>query len=648
MPDSPKHPITDEKLARMPAAPGVYLMKDAKGAVIYVGKAVNLRSRVRSYFSGSDERPTVPFLVARIRDIECIITSTESEAFLLENTLIKKYKPRYNLQMVSDITYLSFRIDLKQDFPRIDIVRQRRKDGAVYLGPYASGKAARATLKWLHRIFPLRQCSDVVMRNRTRPCILYDMKRCCGPCCLPVTREDYARLIEGAIALLAGKSEEAIAMLTQEMQEHSQRMEYEQAAAIRDTLAAIQSTVEQQRVALTPGYNADVIAHHAEHGRLCFAVLSYHNGFLNDTRFFNERDNGLPMDEIYSAFLGLFYEDGAAIPPEILTDVEPSDAAMAQAYLEELRGGACHLRQPQRGEGVRMIEIARGNAREHLQRSLSKEEAAREALEDLQRKLRLARAPDRIECYDISTLQGQASVASRVSFLDGAPDKSQYRKYHIKSVVGTDDFAAMHEVLTRRFQRLIEENELPPDLVIIDGGIGQLNVAVAVLDELGVKGVSLTGLAKSRWKEAGDARHRQELLEQGAEEEKEEAEEEGGGRLHTAERLFLPGRKNPIVLKRNHPALYLVQRIRDEAHRFAITFHRATRSKSTITTLLDSIPGVGPTRRKSLLRHFGSLAKIKQATPEEIAQAPGIPPALAQAISEKLQEISPRDNNLSG
>ena len=634
-PSEPTSRVGDDLLDRIPRAPGVYLMKDASQTVIYVGKASNLRARVRSYFRGGDERISVRFLLARVCDIETILTQTDKEAVLLENTLIKKYKPRYNMRLQSDLTYLSLRIDPRALYPRFEITRKRLRDGAVYLGPYDSARSARQTLQFIHRFIPLRQCRDTVMANRTRPCILYDMGRCCAPCCLPVDRDDYARLVADALAMLRGGRDDILRILTEKMQAHSQALEFEKAAELRDKIAAIQRTLQRQRVALAPDFDADGLAHYAESGRICFVVLHYRNGMLDDTRGFIEKDNGLPIEEMYNAFLTQYYDDSKSIPPLVLTQEEPRDVAMLKDYLEDLREGACEIRRPQRGEMTRIVEIGRQNARDRLKKSLSRLETTTEALADLQRKLRLPNPPNRIECYDISTFQGKSTVGARIVFSEGAPDKDAYRRYRIRTVTGTDDFAAMGEVLSRRFRAVVTEEDEAPDLVVLDGGLGQLAVALKVFEDLGISHVPVVALAKSRLQGDVDARRLVRLEAEGA------TRDEETGDARTAERVFLPGQKNPVLLKRNHPSLYLIQRIRDEAHRFAITYHKKLRSATTVTSALDEIPGVGPARRKALLRHFGSLTALRGATAEQIAQVRGISPTLAEALVAALRPGGP-------
>ncbi len=626
-----------EGLACLPTGPGVYLMKDGAGKVIYVGKARRLRARIRSYFRGGDGRAQIPFLMARTTVVDTILTETENEAVLLENTLIKKFKPRYNFMLRSDITYFSIRMDPKATWPRFEIVRKRRRDGALYLGPYPSGTAARETLKFIHRFFPLRQCADRVLMNRSRPCILYDIGKCCAPCCLDVSRAEYAGLVEEAVGVLRGRHEEVVRVLRERMLRYSERMEFEKAAELRDRIVNLEATVRKQRVALAPGLEADCLAHYAEGGRLCFAWLAYRDGLLNDTRVFVEKDNGLPLDEIYNAFITQFYGETQEAPPLLLTAETPFDEPLLAEYLGRIREGACEIRRPQRGDWIRIVEIARANARDRLSRALSEEGVTEEALRDLSRKLNLSQPPRRIECYDISTFGGSATVASRVVFLDGKPAKDDYRRYRVKTVEGTDDFASMREVLSRRFRRLTEEDEEPPDLVIVDGGLGQLAVAVSVLEDWGVGEIPVAGLAKSRLKETADPGRRQKMKAEGA------VEEDEAGGIRTAERLFLPGRKNPVVLKANHASLFLVQRIRDEAHRFAITYHKKTRHAATITSALDMIPGVGPSRRRTLLKRFGSLSGVRKASLEELTATPGVSPALAQIIFDYFSEIRPAE-----
>ncbi len=616
IPDALPSGMQAEDIDRLPALPGIYIMKDAAGKAIYIGKAADLRSRVRSYFTrAGDARFNVRFLMRYVRSVETIITSTETEAFLLEDTLIKKEQPKYNIRLRDDKTYVSVRFNMDHEWPRAVVMRRRheRKDGGLYLGPFSSAHSTRATLRMLQKVFPIRSCPDSVLRNRTRPCLLHPIGRCAAPCVKPVEKKDYDEWIQGTILVLKGKTEEVLAKLRGEMAKCSERMEFERAAAIRDRIAAIESTGESQRVHKHEGGDRDVVVCERSGGRLGFALFSYRNGILVRSRPYIFKDLGRELGEVMAEFLARYY--GNETPPaEILLHPEPSDSAALAQWLGVRREGTCHLISPQRGEKVRLIEIARENCtrwiEQHVGGQTTREEIGRELME----KFQLDEAPDAIECYDISTLQGFATVGSQVAFREGQPDKARYRRYRIKTLDGQDDFGALREMLTRRFRKVVEGTDPPPDLVMIDGGKGQLNVACAVFEELGVTGVGLVSIAKSRVKHRGDKTER------------------------TEERFFLPGRKNPVTFAANSPTLYLLQQVRDEAHRFGITYHRDLRKKRNLRSALEDLPGVGKIRAATLLRAFGSMRALREATEEQIAATKGIPAHVATTVHKFLHE----------
>lgn len=622
---------TPEQIGEIPTAPGVYLMRGATGEVLYVGKSVALRHRVRSYFQeGADGRLNARFLQRRIAQVEIIVTRSEKEALLLENLLIKQHAPRYNFRLTDDKSYYSIKIDLRKEFPRLEFVRTHnlRPEGGAqveYFGPYHSSEAVRESIGLLQKIYPLRTCTDHVMNNRVRPCLLHEVGKCCAPCVLPTTREEYRRLVDGARGFLSGKSGEVLRDLTTRMQAASAEMRFEDAARLRDTIAAVRRTLERQDVARLGGDDRDVLAMVRHGGSICFVALHYRAIGLAETQHFLERDPGGEDGDLMAQFLTQFYAD-RPVPPHLWVSHEPQSPDVVRDFLQSLRGNTpprLTLLHPQRGDKARAVELATLQATQILDRELAGQKNREETLHDLERRLGLPAPPRHIECFDISTHQGAANVAAMVCFRDGEPDKSSYRRFRIRTVSEGDvnDFAAMREVLERRYARVVAEGQPLPDLVLIDGGKGQLSMAVEALVSLGLAHVPVASIAKSRLKLAADS-----TAERGPDAEK----------LRTEERIFMPLRKNPVLLRRDSPALFLLQRIRDETHRFVITFHRESRRKSLIRSTIDDIPGIGPARRRQLLRHFGSITALKRATAEEIAAVPGLPANVARAIAEHL------------
>ncbi|GAB4259189.1 MAG: excinuclease ABC subunit UvrC [Deferrisomatales bacterium] len=609
-----------EKVNHFPPRPGVYLMKDRAGKVLYVGKAKDLRARVRSYFrEGADGRPRVRFLMARVHDIDYLVTDSEKEALILENTLIKRHRPRYNVDLRDDKTYLSLRLDPREPFPRLTMVRlrQMRSDGALYFGPYSSARSLRETLELIHRISPLRQCSDREFRHRTRPCLYCQIRGCKAPCCGLIDPADYRRIVDQVVWFLKGRSSELLQDLERGMQEAAERMDFEEAARLRDRIRAVRLTLERQKAVTHRPVDRDVIALVREGGEGQAVVLVVRSGNLIDRRSYYFGDLQGEDAEVVADFLQQYYRGERIVPPEVLVDRElpEGDRGVLEEWLGERNRRRVRVVRPRRGEKAQLVRMAEENARELLRERRRTKVGYEAALTELRDRLHLPRLPRRIECYDISNVQGRQAVGSLVTFVDGFPDKDRYRRFSVRTVEGADDFAMLYEVLARRLQRTGWEL---PDLLLVDGGKGQLAVAVRALEDAGVEGVAAAGLAKAR-----------ALPGQG------EAVE------HSPERVFLPGRKNPVVLPRGSSALFLLQRIRDEAHRFAVTYHRKRRSRASLSSALEQVAGVGEKRRKALLKHFGSLKRLREATPAEIAAVPGISPALAERIAASLREEGP-------
>ncbi len=606
----------EEKIRLFPASPGVYLMRDAAGEIIYVGKARSLRQRVRSYFKQSgDGRYQIKFLMAKVVDIEVVLTDTEKEALLLENTLIKQHHPRYNLNLKDDKTYFSLRIDPAEEFPRFTVVRKRPSDKARYFGPYSSSSAAREMLRQLTRMFPLRHYQLADCMSRKRPCLYHQIGQCSAPCHNMITREAYAALVDGAMLFLEGKGRLLIAEFKQRMNDASRQMLYEEAARWRNLLHSIEITVEKQKVILSGG-DRDVIGFYRNADKIEIALLFIRAGLLSGSHQFSlawELDDAAAV----SAFLLQYYTGSIFIPEEILLPLAIEDGGALAELLGELNGSKVSITLPLRGTKRELVVLADRNAMSAYRERNDEETAAAAVLAELSRLLHLSRLPERIECYDISTIQGRFSVGSCAVFSSGKADRSSYRHYRIKTVDGQDDFAMLREVFLRRFGVDSYDDKSGPDLVVVDGGVGQLNAVQEIVNELGLSGsFDLVSLAKSRITHNAVA--------------------ETAGK--SDERVFLPGRKNPVVLRQNSKPLLLLASVRDEAHRFAIEYHRKLRSKEGITSGIDRIAGIGPKRRTALLTHFGSLKKLKEATVEEIVTIPGFSRATAETVYKGLRD----------
>ncbi len=581
----------EEKIKTFPKRPGVYLMKDKQGRVIYVGKALDLRSRVRSYFGRpADERYRVQFLMRRVSDIEYVLTDTEKEALILENTLIKTHQPRYNVSLRDDKTYVSLRLNIKDKWPRLTITRRVRDDGALYFGPYSSASDVRNTIRFVKKTFRLRSCTDSFFRGRESPCIEYQIHQCVAPCVDYIDKEGYRALVNQLILFLNGKNEELIADLEAQMEAASQKMEYEEAAKLRDRIGAIRSTLESQKVVSHKFEDRDVVGFFVTEKDMAITIFVIRGGILKETRNFSFRDIVGEVEDALQDFVLQYYDRTSRIPPEILFSIS---LGKRRQTLEEILKGICSMRirlqVPSRGGKAKLVALANKNAEEYYLQAFSKDVARDRALVELRRRIGLKEIPSRIECYDISNIGGKAAVGSLVVFEDGIPRKDQYRQFNIRGLETSDDYGMLREVLGRRFAK---EGWPEPDLVVVDGGKGQLNVALEVFKDLKIKGIPAIAIAKERDKKP--------------------------------DRVFLPGRKNPVIFHSGSPSLLLLQHLRDESHRFGIGRHRRRREKDIIKSELDKIPGIGPATCKKLLTHFGSVEKIKKATVSELREVKGL------------------------
>jgi len=654
-PEIPQH--LREILDRLPREPGVYLMKDKKDRVVYVGKAASLRARVGSYFKrGGDGRAFIALLGRLLGDIETVVTNNEKEALLLENNLIKQHQPRFNVKLVDDKNYLVLRLDPRKRYPRLEVVRNIGKDGARYFGPYHSATSCRATLAVVNRHFKLRTCTDSVLGSRKRPCLQYQIKRCDAPCVYPIPDEEYAKQVQDVSLFLDAKDDELVDRLQERMKDAAKAMEYEVAASVRDQLHALGKTLEAQRVVSADLRDQDVLGMFRQGDAVEMVVLHVRHGKLLGRRNFSLAGQEFPTDEVLSSFISVYYDLGNAIPDEVLLPAEILDAKLKSEWLTERRGRKVEVMLPQRGDRRRLVELAEKNAASSFVSRRNKAEDAEAALAKLQSRLSLRRVPHRIECFDISHIQGTSTVASMVVFLDGEPAKEEYRTFKVKSATN-DDFASMYEVLSRRFRRARagETAWAEPDLLVIDGGKGQLSSALAALRDaqidLGMNGMDVVAIAKEREEAEVEA----EVVTTAADPATPGADpaipgptpaprtgkSSRGIRTSTAkqkqpDRVFTARAKDPIRLRPNSAELFVLSRIRDEAHRFAVTFHKKLRRGTTLHSSLEDVPGVGPQRRRQLLRTFGSLKKVKEATIEELARAPGMTLAAAQAVARYL------------
>jgi excinuclease ABC subunit C len=596
------------KIAEAPAEPGVYLMKAADGRIIYVGKARSLRKRLAAYFRTSAHADSkVNALVNRIADLETILTRTEKEALILESNLIKRHRPRFNVLLKDDKRYPSLRLDPEEDYPRFSIVRRIGEDQALYFGPFASAHAVRETLRVINRTFKLRKCKASEFRTRTRPCLHCQMAGCLAPCCRDVPPETYREYVQEAILFLKGRTPELVRKIRGEMEAAAAAQDYEKAARLRDKLFALERTTEKQVAVTTDFMDRDVFAAASAEGTAVITHLEVRGGFLTGTRHFNFAETMAADDEMLGMFLRQFYDGRSAVPGEIMVSRELEDAALIEEWLAARKGQKVRIHRPERGEKARLLDMALLNAQTELQAFVARRSSGAELLLRLQERLSLSRFPQRIECVDNSTLMGSEPVAGLVVFVGGRPESSAYRKYRLTSVAIPDDYAAMSEILRRRFRR--EETPEPlPDLLMVDGGKGQLGTALTVMRDLKIEGrLDVIGIAKK------DASR---------------------GEAH--DKIFLPGRSNPVNFGREGDLLLFLQRVRDEAHRYAIAFHRRRRRATSLSSALDAIPGIGKARKAALIGHFGSFEAIRAATPDELSALPGFNRKLAETIKHHL------------
>ena len=617
------------RLRVTPDKPGVYIMNNLQNKVIYVGKASNLKTRLRSYFgSSSGHEPKIQRMLSHLTDFEFIVTDSPSEALILENTLIKKYRPPFNARLKDDKTYPYIKIDRNEDFPQVYVTRRVENDGSTYFGPFATAGSVRKTLALLKRLFPYRSCTKAITGKDLRPCLEFYINRCNAPCIGAISKEQYHKIIDQILLFMTGKTEPVLAELRHKMKESSDNLEFERAAALRDQVRAIQRVAEEQRIktASTHTHDLDAIALASRNNQACIEIFFIRQGkLIGKDNFIMEGTQDESPEDILAGFVKQFYQSAPFVPRRILLQHFLEDQSAIEEWLRERRKGTVSLVVPKIGANKRLLEMAAENASQHLSQLRvkwwSNTDALQEAITELQEQLNLPAPPHRIECYDISNTQGTNPVASMVTFEGGAPKPSDYRRFKIRQVSGIDDYAMMQEVLRRRFRRLSEIRDrsttkgnqfdeeftikdgtwgIVPELVIIDGGKGHLTSALEVFLQMGIDFVPLASIAKEN------------------------------------EWLFVPHIPEPIILPRNSQALHLIQRVRDEAHRFAITYHRKLRSKSSVSSAIDTVTGIGPKRKRTLIRRFGSLKGIKQASVEDIAAVPGITRSLATRLKKTI------------
>lgn len=618
-----------ERLLTVPLNPGVYLFRNSSSEVLYVGKALVLRNRLRSYITSSESQDAkIRRLMAQAVDFEYIVTNSESEALILENTLIKRYRPFYNARLKDDKGYPYIKIDLNESFPQVYFTRRIRQDGARYFGPYSSARSVRRIMDLLKKLFPYRSCTKAITGTDSRPCLEFYINRCVAPCIGAVNREEYHKVIEQVILFLEGKTEPVVHALTYSMNTAAENMEYEKAAVLRDQIRAIETVAEEQKVAGSKDENVDVIGLAIKDHFAWVEVFAIRHGQLvGRERFTMEGTTDDYPGQVLGNFIKQFYDTAIFIPPSLLVQHPIEDQISVQSWLSEKRSGKVHIRVPVRGVKAKLLDMVAKNAlqgiEEHRAQWLNDSAVIQESLLELQEQLSLPNPPNRIECYDISNTQGTNAVGSMSVLLNGKAARSEYRRFRINQVSTINDYAMMQEMLRRRFKRLGSHIKpyvhspsddatftLPaaskdawttkPDLVLIDGGKGHLSAAVQIFLELGIDNIPLASLAKEN------------------------------------EELFVPQMAEPVVLPRTSPALFIVQRARDEAHRFAITYHRNLRSKASRKSVLDTIPGIGPKRKKLLLSTFGSVKRLKSATLEQLTALPGFPEALAQRLKDLI------------
>ena len=595
-----------EKASQLPQAPGVYLMKDNRGAVVYVGKAKSLRARVRTYFQQpQDLSHKTRLLVSKIADIEAIVTTSEKEALILENSLIKKHRPRFNVQLRDDKEYPYLRLAVGESYPNLTIVRKPRRDGSLYFGPFTSAQAVRGTLKVIHKIFPLRKCSGKRL-HRERPCIYHQLGQCPAPCCCRVPPEDYRQTVKDVQLFLQGRCGQIVTDMKQRMQQAAAELNFESAARLRDQISAIEKTLERQSVVCLDFCDRDVFAYcRRDATHMGITVLFVRGGRTIGSRNFYLNQLRLSDTETLSSFIAQYYDRGEFVPQEIIVPLEPEDQGVLEEWLREQRQERVDIIVPRRGVRKDLLQMAAQNAALVTERMQPAGQDPAAALAELQRRLHLGKYPHRIACFDISNISGTCAVGSMAVFEEGTPLKQAYRRYRIKTVHQPHDYAMMYEVLSRQLAAGLREGRLA-DLIVVDGGKGQLGVLLTALQENGCGGIDAAALAKARTDKQRTAK--------------------------AEDRVFLPRRKNPVMFPKDSPAIQLLQRLRDEAHRFAVTYHRNLRKKDALTSPLETVNGIGKATVKAVLRHFGSLEKVRAASVDELAAVPAISRKRAERI----------------
>ncbi len=610
--EDPESSIKD-KLAKVSSKPGVYLMKDVYGKVIYVGKARILKKRLASYFSRIENSRSrmdmkTEILIRNISNFDTIVTDSEKEALILESNLIKRYKPRYNVILKDDKRYPSLRLDIKNPYPNLAVVRKIAKDGALYFGPFSSSGAVQKTLKIIHKTFKLRKCKQKDFNRRTRPCLNYQIESCLAPCCLDVDNKTYDDIVKEVILFLKGRTPDLIKKIKQEMISAANVHDYEKAAVLRDKMFALEQTLEKQ-VAVTNDFkDRDVLGIARSDENSIVTLLFIRSGFLIGTRNFKFSETMSTKSEMIGAFIRQYYDTTRFIPKEILVPAPLEDAFLTEEMLSKIKGQKVKVLSPKRGEKTRLVKMACQNAKNSLRELITEVSKDTQLLIRLQQRLKMDRLPFRIECFDNSSISGKDAVSCMVVFEKGKPNKSLYRKYRLKTAIAKDDYACMAEVLNRRYGKKNKTSEPYPDILMVDGGKGQLNIAVSVLTSLELeKKIQLISIVKKI-----------------------------GEKGEVQDKIYKPGQVNPVNLGREGDLILFLERIRDEAHRFAISFHRQRRSKTLMHSSLDSIQGVGKKRKLILIKHFKSIKKIRAATPEELSALPGISHKIAEKIKNSL------------
>lgn len=613
-----KEKLLAKKTAQFPTEPGVYLMKDQRGEVIYVGKAKDLQARVRSYFKyAAGERRLITEQIEEVDDIDVVVAGSEKEALILENNFIKQFRPKYNVLFRDDKSFVSIKIRTDEPWPRPVVTRRIEDEGAVYFGPYASAKSARKTLRVIQDVFPLRKCSLQQCRKAERPCVYGQMGKCLAPCMCNVSEEEYAELLEEVKLFLRGKNEDLVDQLRAEMKAAAEKLNFEKAARIRDRIEAVEETLQKQQVASSmEEIDRDIFGLHATEDTLSVAILFVRSGNLQDVGTYHFSRSYAEKEEVFRSFLNQFYSANRFIPEEILLPVSTEDSDLLKSWLSEEKGRKVKVACPQRGAKKRLVELANRNAREAERISSTQGEKRQQEIESLRETAGLENPPRTIECFDISNLQGHQAVGSMVAFRGGAPVKDRYRRYKIREVEGQDDFAMMREVVRRRYRHVAEQSgpvwqqELP-DLIVLDGGIGQLNAGLSALEGLGIERPDMIGLAKARVRK---------------------------GEQEKGERIFLPGQSEPINLADETAGYRLVTRVRDEAHRFAISYHRTLRRKGAFESPLMEVSGIGQRLAGRIIDRFKTLRRVAEAGIDELAEVKGVSERLARRILEHMQE----------